>query len=83
VGSKTLLQLNPAVLNWGSRLTQVVLYNGCKMVPVVVVVVAIGKLVDWSAANHMNINVRKTKEINFGSLQNFQRFHWSSVIKLW
>jgi len=30
VDSKTLLQQNPPVLNWGCQLTQVVLYNGCK-----------------------------------------------------
>ena len=33
--SKTLLQQNPPVLNWGCRLTQVVLYNGRKTVVVV------------------------------------------------
>ena len=32
VGIKTLLQQNPPVLNWQCRLTQVVLYNGCKMI---------------------------------------------------
>jgi len=31
-GSKTLLQQNPVVLNWGCWLTQVVLCNGCKTV---------------------------------------------------
>ena len=41
MGSKTLLQQNPPVLNWGCRLTQDVLYNGRKMVVVVVVVVVV------------------------------------------
>jgi len=35
--SKTLLQQNPPVLNWGCQLTQVVLYNGRKTVVIVVV----------------------------------------------
>jgi len=35
-----LLQQNPRVLNWGCRLMQVVLYNGCKKIVVVVVIVA-------------------------------------------
>jgi len=35
VGTKTLLQKNPLVLNWGCSLTQVVLYNGRKPVAVV------------------------------------------------
>ena len=39
MGSKTLLQQNPPVLNWECQLTQVVLYNGHKMVVAVVVVV--------------------------------------------
>jgi len=38
-GSKTLHEQNPPVLNWRCRLTQVDLYNGRKMVLVVVVVV--------------------------------------------
>jgi len=38
VGSKTLLQQNPPVLNWGCRLWQVVLYSGRRLVVVVVVV---------------------------------------------
>ena len=33
-GSKTLLQQNSPVRNWGCWLTQVVLYNGCKAVVV-------------------------------------------------
>jgi len=33
--SKNLLRQNPPVLNWKCRLTQVVMYNGCKMVVVV------------------------------------------------
>ena len=33
-GSKTMLEKNPAVLNWGFQLMQVVLYNGHKMVVV-------------------------------------------------
>jgi len=37
VESKTLLQQYPAVLNWGCRLMQVVLYNGDKTVLVRVV----------------------------------------------
>jgi len=39
-GSKTLLRQNPPVLTWGCWncwLMQVVLYNGCRMVAVVVV----------------------------------------------
>jgi len=32
VGSKTLLQQNPPVLNWESQLTQVDLYTGREMV---------------------------------------------------
>jgi len=36
-GSKTMLEKNPAVLNWGFRLMQVVLYNGRKTVAVVTV----------------------------------------------
>jgi len=38
-GSKTLLEQNPPVLNYGCQLMQVVLYNGPKTVVVVVVVV--------------------------------------------
>jgi len=38
-GSKTLHQQNPPVLNWRCQLTQVDLYNDCRMVVVVVVVV--------------------------------------------
>jgi len=34
-GSKTSLQQNTPVLNWGCRLTQVVLYNGHKTIVVV------------------------------------------------
>jgi len=34
VGSKTLLQKYPVFFNWECQLTQVVLYNGCKMVVV-------------------------------------------------
>jgi len=34
--STSLLQQNPPALNWGCQLTQVVLYNGHKMVVVVV-----------------------------------------------
>ena len=44
MGSKTLLQQNPPVLNSGCQLTQVNLYNGehgCKMVVVVVVFVVV------------------------------------------
>ena len=37
--SKTLHQQNPPVLNWRCQLTQVDLYNGRKMVVMVVVVV--------------------------------------------
>jgi len=33
-GSKTLLWLNPPVMNWGCQLVHVVLYNGCNMVVV-------------------------------------------------
>jgi len=40
-GSKTLLQQNPPVLNWGCRLIQVNMYNGCKTVVLVVVVVVV------------------------------------------
>jgi len=36
-GSKNLLHQNPLVLNWGCRITQVVLYNGHKMVVVLVI----------------------------------------------
>jgi len=32
MGSKTLLQQNPPVLNWGCQLIQVDQYNGRKMV---------------------------------------------------
>jgi len=38
-GGKTLLQQNPLILNWGCRLMQVVLYNDCKLVAVVVVTI--------------------------------------------
>jgi len=34
VGSKTFLQQNSPVHNWGCQLTWLVLYNGCKMVVV-------------------------------------------------
>ena len=34
-GSKTLLQQNPPVINWGSRLMQVILYNDRKTLVVV------------------------------------------------
>jgi len=40
VGSKSLLQENPPVLSWGYQLMQVVLFNGCKMVIVVVIQVS-------------------------------------------
>jgi len=39
MGIKTLLQQNLPVLNWRCWLMQVVLYNGCKMVVVVVVLI--------------------------------------------
>ena len=39
-GSKTLHQLNPPVLNWRCWLTEVDLYNGCKWVVVVVVLLS-------------------------------------------
>jgi len=39
MGSKTCLQQNPPILNWGCRLTLVDLYNGHKMVVVVVVII--------------------------------------------
>ena len=42
--SKSLLQQNPQVLNWGYQLTQVVLYNGGKIV-VVAVAVAVAVVV--------------------------------------
>jgi len=32
VGSKALLQQSPPALNWGCRLMQVIMNNGCKMV---------------------------------------------------
>jgi len=41
-GSSTLLYQNPQVLNWGCCLTQVVLYNGCKMVIVSALTLLIG-----------------------------------------
>jgi len=40
-GSKTVFQQNSPVLNWGCQLTHVVMYSGCKMVAVVVIVVVI------------------------------------------
>ena len=40
VGSTTLLQQNPPVLNLRCQLTQVVLYNGCKTIVVIVAVAA-------------------------------------------
>jgi len=48
--SKTLLQQNSPVLNWGCQLTQVLLYSGHKMVVLlilIVVVVTEGELFDW------------------------------------
>jgi len=39
VGTKTVLQQNPAVLSWGYQLTQVSLYTDYKTVAIVVVVV--------------------------------------------
>jgi len=39
VGSRTLLQQNPPVLNWRCRLTQVVLCNGRKTVVVYIIIV--------------------------------------------
>ena len=48
--SKTLLQQNPLVLNWGYQLTQVVLYNGHKTVVVVVLAVALVVVVVVAAA---------------------------------
>jgi len=35
MSSKTLLQQNPLVLNWGCQLMQVVLYNGHEVVVIV------------------------------------------------
>jgi len=39
--SKTVLQQNPPVLNWGYWLMHVILYDGCQMVVVVVVIVVV------------------------------------------
>ena len=49
VGSKTVLEQNPPVLNWKCHLMQVILYNGRKMVIVVVVASAAGALTACAA----------------------------------
>ena len=51
--SKTLLQQNPPVLNWGCQLVQVVIYNACKMAVVVVVVVVVVAISYQSTFQHV------------------------------
>ena len=59
MGSKTLHQQNPPVLNWSCRLTQVELYNGREMEVVRLLLLYlhfyIYLLNDFSQTNYLNI----------------------------
>ena len=72
VGSKTLHQQNPAVLNWRCWLTQVDLCNGRKMVVVVVVWFPLKPVVSiepsWIRMNHFSQSQITVKRIYHGSV---------------